>query len=58
MKCYNTRQSQCDAQVRYVVEKKCDLRHRKAYYCKECVQLFRDSEEGKKHFTVKPINTK
>ena len=52
MRCYRTTESQCDARARYVVEKKGDLSHRKAYYCKECVQPYRDSEEGKKYFRV------
>jgi len=42
----------------YIVEKKDDLRHRKAYYCNECVVPYRDSDEGKKYFTVKPIKSK
>ena len=55
MKCYAAALSGCNEKVKYLVEKKADLSHRKAYYCEECVQPYRDSDEGEKHFRVTPI---
>lgn len=53
--CYGSKVSGCDSSARFLVEKKGSLSHRRAYYCKECVQPYRDSEEGIENFTVKSI---